>query len=73
MIPDSVKNQMSKIMSFLPQLTSPADLETLATSTQILTSKAEELTAENVTAAAEIVNTLLLSANATEVQTFSKS
>uniref|UniRef100_A0A3Q4HGA9 G-protein coupled receptors family 2 profile 2 domain-containing protein n=1 Tax=Neolamprologus brichardi TaxID=32507 RepID=A0A3Q4HGA9_NEOBR len=62
-----------KIMSFLPQLTSPADLETLATSTQILTSKAEELTAENVTAAAEIVNTLLLSANATEVQTFSKS
>ncbi|CAI5638878.1 unnamed protein product [Oreochromis niloticus] len=47
-------------------LTSPADLETLATSTQILTSKAEELTAENVTAAAEIVNTLLLSANATE-------
>ncbi|XP_065325843.1 adhesion G-protein coupled receptor G7 [Pelmatolapia mariae] len=47
-------------------LTSSADLETLATSTQILTSKAEELTAENVTAAAEIVNTLLLSANATE-------
>ncbi|CAI5638883.1 unnamed protein product [Oreochromis niloticus] len=47
-------------------LTSPADLETLATSTQILTSKTEELTAENVTAAAEIVNTLLLSANATE-------
>uniref|UniRef100_A0A669DJT3 Adhesion G protein-coupled receptor G7 n=1 Tax=Oreochromis niloticus TaxID=8128 RepID=A0A669DJT3_ORENI len=37
----------------------PADLETLATSTQILTSKTEELTAENVTAAAEIVNTLL--------------
>ncbi|KAL3999947.1 Ig heavy chain Mem5-like protein [Sarotherodon galilaeus] len=47
-------------------LTSPADLETLATSTQILTSNPEELTAENVTAAAEIANTLLLSANATE-------
>ncbi|XP_039907803.1 adhesion G-protein coupled receptor G7-like isoform X2 [Simochromis diagramma] len=47
-------------------LTSPADLEMLATSTQILTSNPEELTAENVTAAAEIANTLLLSANATE-------
>ncbi|XP_026016749.1 adhesion G-protein coupled receptor G7-like [Astatotilapia calliptera] len=47
-------------------LTSPADLEMLATSTQILTSKPEELTAENVTAAAEITNTLLLSANSTE-------
>ncbi|KAL3999939.1 fanconi anemia core complex subunit protein [Sarotherodon galilaeus] len=47
-------------------LTSPADLEMLAASTQILTSNPEELTAENVTAAAEIANTLLLSANATE-------
>ncbi|KAM9835979.1 adhesion G-protein coupled receptor G7 [Aulostomus maculatus] len=47
-------------------LTSPADLETLATSTQILTSKPEELTAENFTAAAEIANTLLLSPNASE-------
>ncbi|XP_042337429.1 adhesion G-protein coupled receptor G7, partial [Plectropomus leopardus] len=47
-------------------LTGPADLETLASSTQILTSKPEELTTENVTAAAQIANTLLLSANATE-------
>ncbi|KAK2857244.1 hypothetical protein Q5P01_005979 [Channa striata] len=47
-------------------LTSAADLETLASSTQILTSRPEELTAENVTAAAHIVNTLLLSPNATE-------
>ncbi|KAK2917241.1 hypothetical protein Q8A73_003987 [Channa argus] len=47
-------------------LTSAADLETLASSTQILTSRPEELTAENVTAAAQIVNTLLLSPNATE-------
>ncbi|XP_040888717.1 adhesion G-protein coupled receptor G7 [Toxotes jaculatrix] len=54
------------ITSFLCQLTSVADLDTLATSTQILTSRPEELTAENVTAAAQIVNTLLLSPNATE-------
>ncbi|XP_042261372.1 adhesion G-protein coupled receptor G7 [Thunnus maccoyii] len=47
-------------------LTSPADLETLAASTQILTSKPEQLTAENVTVAANIANTLLLSPNATE-------
>ncbi|XP_044201154.1 adhesion G-protein coupled receptor G7 [Thunnus albacares] len=47
-------------------LTNPADLETLAASTQILTSKPEQLTAENVTAAADIANTLLLSPNATE-------
>ncbi|XP_033182367.1 adhesion G-protein coupled receptor G7-like [Anabas testudineus] len=47
-------------------LTSVADLETLAASTQILTSRPEELTVENVTAAAQIVNTLLLSPNATE-------
>ncbi|XP_059183533.1 adhesion G-protein coupled receptor G7-like [Centropristis striata] len=48
-------------------LTSPAALETLASSTQILTSKPEELTAENITTAAQITNTLLLSPNATEV------
>lgn len=59
----------TKIISFLSQLTSAADLEALAATTQILTSKPEELTAENVTTAAEIVNTLLLSPNATEVQT----
>ncbi len=56
-------------MSFLSQLTSPADLESLAASTQILTSKPEELTAEDVTVAAQIANTLLLSPNATEVRT----
>lgn len=56
-------------MSVLSQLTSPADLELLAASTQILTSKPEALTAENVTAAAQIANTLLLSPNATEVRT----
>ncbi|XP_030610833.1 adhesion G-protein coupled receptor G7-like [Archocentrus centrarchus] len=43
-----------------------ANLETVATSAQILTSNPEELTAENVTAATQIANTLLLSANATE-------
>ncbi|XP_038584939.1 adhesion G-protein coupled receptor G7-like [Micropterus salmoides] len=53
-------------MSFLSQLTGPADLEMLASSTQILTSNPEELTAENVTTAAQIANTLLLSPNATE-------
>ncbi|GLD67993.1 adhesion G-protein coupled receptor G7 [Lates japonicus] len=47
-------------------LTSVADLETLASSTQILTSKPEELTADNVTTAAQIANTLLLSPQATE-------
>ncbi|XP_053170775.1 adhesion G-protein coupled receptor G7-like, partial [Scomber japonicus] len=40
--------------------------ERLAASAQILTSKPEELTSENVTAAAHIANTLLLSPNATE-------
>lgn len=53
---------------FLSQLTDAADLETLASSTQILTSRPEELTAENVTTAAQIANTLLLSPNATEVR-----
>lgn len=56
-------------MSFLSQLTSPVDLETLATSTQILTSIPEELTTENVTTAAQIASKLLLSPNTTEVQT----
>ncbi|XP_070787023.1 adhesion G-protein coupled receptor G7 [Enoplosus armatus] len=59
--------QCDQTLSDLQQnLTSPADLEMLATSTQILTSKPEELTAENVTAAAQIANTLLLYPNATE-------
>ncbi|KAK2917242.1 hypothetical protein Q8A73_003988 [Channa argus] len=61
------KLQCDQTLSDIQQnLTSAADLETLASSTQILTSKPEELTAENVTAAAQIVNTLLLSPNATE-------
>ncbi|XP_022619744.1 adhesion G-protein coupled receptor G7-like [Seriola dumerili] len=47
-------------------LTNVADLETLASSTQILTSRPGELTADNITTAAHIVNTLLLSPNATE-------
>uniref|UniRef100_A0A3Q4H2T2 G-protein coupled receptors family 2 profile 2 domain-containing protein n=1 Tax=Neolamprologus brichardi TaxID=32507 RepID=A0A3Q4H2T2_NEOBR len=50
----------------------PADLETLATSTQILTSKAEELTAENVTAAAEIVQTFSKSVRVSAVATVSQ-
>ena len=56
-------------MSFLSQLTSPADFESLAASAQILTSNPGELTAEDVTAAAQIANTLLKSPNATEVRT----
>ncbi|KAM6892837.1 adhesion G-protein coupled receptor G7 [Lycodopsis pacificus] len=47
-------------------LTSPADFENLASSTRILTSKPEELTTEDITAAAQIANTLLLSPNASE-------
>ncbi|XP_047432929.1 adhesion G-protein coupled receptor G7-like isoform X2 [Mugil cephalus] len=43
-----------------------ADLETLASSTQILTSTPENLTAEEVTTAVQITNTLLLSPNASE-------
>ncbi|XP_076580294.1 adhesion G-protein coupled receptor G7-like [Chaetodon auriga] len=59
--------QCDQTLSDIQQnLTSLADLESLATSTQILTSNPEELTAENITAAARIVNTLLLSPNATE-------
>ncbi|XP_030610822.1 adhesion G-protein coupled receptor G7-like [Archocentrus centrarchus] len=53
-------------LSDIQNLTSAADLETAAASTQILTSKPEELTAANITAAAQITNTLLLSPNATE-------
>ncbi|XP_060923300.1 adhesion G-protein coupled receptor G7-like [Limanda limanda] len=47
-------------------ITTVEDYEMLATSAQILTSKPEELTAENVTTAAEITNVLLLSPNITE-------
>ncbi|XP_024121222.1 adhesion G-protein coupled receptor G7 [Oryzias melastigma] len=50
----------------LQNLTSTADLEVLASSTQILTSKPEELKSENITAATQIANTLLQSPNATE-------
>lgn len=55
-------------MSCLSQLTSSADLELLAAHTQLLTSVPENLTPENITAAAQIANALLLSPNATEVQ-----
>ncbi|XP_070814250.1 adhesion G-protein coupled receptor G7 [Chaetodon trifascialis] len=59
--------QCDQTLSDIQQnLTSLADLESLATSTQILTSNPEELTAENIIAAAQIVNTLLLSPNTTE-------
>uniref|UniRef100_A0A3Q2ZV01 Adhesion G-protein coupled receptor G7-like n=1 Tax=Kryptolebias marmoratus TaxID=37003 RepID=A0A3Q2ZV01_KRYMA len=54
------------LASIQQNLTSGADLEVLASSTQILTSNPENLQAENVTAAARIANTLLLSPNATE-------
>uniref|UniRef100_UPI003AAB3CA3 adhesion G-protein coupled receptor G7 n=1 Tax=Centroberyx gerrardi TaxID=166262 RepID=UPI003AAB3CA3 len=47
-------------------LTDQADLQTLAASAQILTSRPDKLTAEDVIAAAEIANTVLLSPNATE-------
>lgn len=50
-----------------PQLTSSANLESLASNTQILTSIPEDLTPDNVTAAAQIVQTLLVSPNVTEV------
>nr|XP_046237779.1 adhesion G-protein coupled receptor G7 [Scatophagus argus] len=59
--------QCDQTLSDIQQnLTSTADLETLAASTQILTSNPEELTSENITTAAQIVNTLLLSPNTTE-------
>ncbi|XP_041822617.1 adhesion G-protein coupled receptor G7-like [Chelmon rostratus] len=59
--------QCTQTLSDIQQnLTSLTDLESLATSTQILTSKPEELTAENITVAAQIANALLLSPNVTE-------
>ncbi|CDQ78372.1 unnamed protein product [Oncorhynchus mykiss] len=45
---------------------SSCDLLQLAFSTQILTSQPEQLSADNITTAAQIANTLLLSANITE-------
>ncbi|XP_071018061.1 adhesion G-protein coupled receptor G7-like [Oncorhynchus clarkii lewisi] len=45
---------------------SSGDLLQLAFSTQILTSQPERLSADNITTAAQIANTLLLSANITE-------
>ncbi|XP_029612980.1 adhesion G-protein coupled receptor G7 [Salmo trutta] len=45
---------------------SPGDLLQLAFSTQILTSQPEQLSADNITTAAQIANTLLQSANITE-------
>ncbi|XP_078100460.1 LOW QUALITY PROTEIN: adhesion G-protein coupled receptor G7-like [Sander vitreus] len=44
-------------------LTSSADLETLAASAQMLTSQPQDLTAEEVTTAAQIADTLLTSVN----------
>ncbi|XP_023805210.1 adhesion G-protein coupled receptor G7 isoform X2 [Oryzias latipes] len=54
------------LSDILQNLTSGADLELLASSTQILTSQPEEMKSENITAAAQIANTLLQSPNATE-------
>ncbi|XP_060923299.1 adhesion G-protein coupled receptor G7-like [Limanda limanda] len=54
------------LSDILQNITTVEDYEMLATSAQILTSKPEELTAENVTTAAEITNVLLLSPNITE-------
>uniref|UniRef100_A0A4W5NIN2 EGF-like domain-containing protein n=1 Tax=Hucho hucho TaxID=62062 RepID=A0A4W5NIN2_9TELE len=45
---------------------SPGDLHQLAFSTQILTSQPEQLSADEITTAAQIANTLLQSANITE-------
>lgn len=56
-----------KHISSPPQLTSSANLEFLANNTQILTAIPENLTPDNVTTAAQIVQTLLVSPNATEV------
>lgn len=52
---------------------SPGDLLKLAFSTQILTSQPEQLSADNITTAAQIANTLLQSANITEVLDVLKS
>ncbi|XP_034460780.1 adhesion G-protein coupled receptor G7-like [Hippoglossus hippoglossus] len=49
------------LSDILKNVRNAVDPEILATSAQILTSRPEELTAENVTAAAEIANMLLLS------------
>ncbi|KAM3585616.1 uncharacterized protein V6R79_022941 [Siganus canaliculatus] len=59
--------QCGQTLSDIQQnLTNVADLEILASSAQILTSNTEQLTAENVTTAAQIANTLLLFPNASE-------
>ncbi|CAB1428045.1 unnamed protein product, partial [Pleuronectes platessa] len=54
------------LSDILQNITTVEDYDMLATSAQILTSNPEELTAENVTTAAEITNMLLLSPNITE-------
>ncbi|XP_062236138.1 adhesion G-protein coupled receptor G7 isoform X2 [Platichthys flesus] len=54
------------LSDILQNITTVQDYDMLATSAQILTSNPEELTAENVTTAAEITNMLLLSPNITE-------
>ncbi|XP_035854721.1 adhesion G-protein coupled receptor G7-like [Sander lucioperca] len=53
-------------MCFLSQLTGSANLEVLAESAQILTSQPEDLTAEEVTMAAQIADTLLSSVNVSQ-------
>lgn len=57
-----------KHISSPPQLTNPTDIEDLASNTQILTAKPEDLTPDNITTAAQIVQTLLVGPNVTEVR-----
>ncbi|TDG96003.1 hypothetical protein EPR50_G00235060 [Perca flavescens] len=55
-----------KLADIKQNLTSSADLETLAASAQMLTSQPEDLTAEEVTTAAQIADTLLSSVNVSQ-------
>uniref|UniRef100_A0A665TK68 Adhesion G protein-coupled receptor G7 n=1 Tax=Echeneis naucrates TaxID=173247 RepID=A0A665TK68_ECHNA len=62
-------SNLSGLVEFDKQLTTGADLETLASSTQILTSRPEDLTPENITTASQIADSLLRVPNVTEVIT----
>ncbi|KAF1372018.1 hypothetical protein PFLUV_G00277120 [Perca fluviatilis] len=64
MTTDSGKRYLNNV--FLSQLNGSADLETLAASAQMLTSQPENLTAEEVTTAAQIADTLLSSENVSQ-------
>ncbi|XP_029369665.1 adhesion G-protein coupled receptor G7-like [Echeneis naucrates] len=62
----SVSVQTSGLERHVQSLTTGADLETLASSTQILTSRPEDLTPENITTASQIADSLLRVPNVTE-------